>query len=157
MSNAAASFVQLVKIEADRCIKGSDGRILWTVSSKVKILEAIKSLKITQYAATVALRDAGMGPGWHSKLERWSSQSKAGRFNIENAVAVRKHIPAIAAADGRLDQAVFALLEEGRTQEQILTLVGEAMLKHGKVKIAKELKDYMEARGITIDDLKQVL
>ncbi|UOL48560.1 hypothetical protein QGX12_gp084 [Pseudomonas phage Kremar] len=77
-------------------------------------------------------------------------------MNVEKAVAVQRptQVDGATVTGSRLKAVVREYLDYGITDEEVLRIVGAECLQHGKSKVIKEMKDYMNARGLTLDDLK---
>jgi hypothetical protein len=93
---------------------------------------------------------------WVGRINTWSCYHRDGRLEVEKAVAVQrpKQVDGAVVTGSRLKAVVREYLDYGITDEEVLRIVGAECLQHGKSKVIKEMKDYMNARGLTLDDLK---
>jgi hypothetical protein len=140
-------------------------RKVFLIRDKKMIVNMIKGSKVMNTKIASALSDA-TGERywtWATRISNWIMADNKGKLNFEEAVAVQRKTPvAVAHKVENPFHKVFDFLVgvEGRTFAEVESLFAQA-LDRKKFDLAKETKASLDvilkAKGLTLDDLKQVL
>lgn len=161
MSKVTVSDIKTFVIGALGRSTGVKHHRVFLVQDKKTLIEMVKccdssTAKISQALSTLSHYDSEAK--WVGRINTWSAYHRQGRLNTENAVAIQKprqEEPVKLMTGSRLKAVVREYLGYGMKEEEILRIVGSECLQHEKRKVIKEMKDYMTARGLTIQDLQQ--
>lgn len=92
---------------------------------------------------------------WVGRINAWTTYYKAGRLDVEKAVAIQKpKVETLGITGSRLKAVVQEYLKYGVAAEEILRIVESECSQHSKSKLIEETKEYLKARGLTIQDLQ---
>lgn len=164
MFDEKATTMNDIKYFATQALTRSSGTVdhrVFLIQDKKVLINMVKSsrrsvLCVAKQLATVSDTECK----WRNRISEWVKAERAGRLNVEQAVAVQRTKPSTGYKLNPMHETIAEMVKNGRTLadiESCFAIAFDRVKDDVKKAALASVEVILKARGLTLDDIKAMV